>query len=849
VSAKPAAVPDLDALFGAARDGVAIVTRDGSIRYANSSLGEIVGLIGATVQGPRLWDALPGWDRAEAVAPLRDALRERHAIRFRVGGELGRGRVWEVSAEPRDDGDLLVRLHNATAREALERAMTAGEDGSVRDPEGGGGTLFEILDAMPIGVVVAEADTGGVVYLNPAAVEIGGRPRGVLAAQSADEYAVAWQLFHPTGEPVAHDDLPLSRALRGATVRDAELVLHLPDGSERTLLASAVPLHAADGSVRRALVAFYDITQRRGLEQQLLERTVEAEHAAANASMRADESRALRDLGRTLVSSRDPAGVWRLAGESAMELLGARGSFVATPLEDGVTLCLSPALGAMSSFEGMEVPLSGTAAEAALNLGTQRLNSLDALPADSPLRDGLRRAGVRNLMLVPMRVFGEKLGVLGVVDRSGGFSDEDVRLMEAFADSAALAAYNARLLDETRRRADANRALLAAGEVMSSTLNPDEVRERIVLLAEELVDADGAALGLRAGEDGEVLWIPAASGVLDLFRGVRRLMEGTFMEGVLRGRRAVVASASEPGAHAVIRGLRAAGAEHHAAVPLHVGDDAIGVLDVARGPGRPPFSAADLRVLTLLGSQAALAERNARLYDQAQQASRAKSQFLSAMSHELRTPLNAVEGYASLLADGIYGPLNDEQRNALQRMRSARAHLTELIDEVLDIAQVEAGRRPVEHRPVVLAELVEETVEALRGTAEVRGLALSFTAGTAGEMRTDAGMVRQILMNLLGNALKFTQGGEVAVRCAVAGDGIEVEVRDTGPGVPAELQERIFEPFFRGEPFPDRVAEGVGLGLALSREFARLLGGDLVVESREGEGSAFTLRLPLGGSR
>ena len=828
------------ALFGTVRDGVAVLSPDWRIRYANASLLEILGLIGASAEADRFWDALPEWRDTPEAEVLREAMDVRRPARIVVGRERGGGWVWEVTAEPLDGGSLRVRIHNATA--AAEREEAAAEGGArAQEP----GALFALLDTLQVGVVVAAAPSGQIVYVNPAALELSGQSAEAVADTVLGDYSRRWQVFQPTGEPFPEAELPLARALDGDAVRDVEVVLRLPGERERTVLCSAIPLRGGDGRVERALASFYDITDRLSLERELVERTADAEHAAANAAMRAEESRALREMGRALVSTLEPDHVLRLAVGHATELLGARGSFVATPFAAGARMRLSPATGLMATMQGVEAPLPGTAVARALAEGTQLLNSLDLLSPESALLEPLRRAGVRNILLVPMRAFGEALGVLGVVDRSGGFGAEDARVLEAFADSAALAIHNARLYAAERRRAEVNRALLGGAEVLTSTLDPAEVMERIVVLAEELVGADGAGLSLLGGEDGEEVWMAVASGLLEPTRGMRNPTAGTLTEAALARGGPSVFSTGE-GDHPSIRGLRGLGVEHYAVLPLAAREERLGVLWLVRGAGRPPFTPDDLRTLSILGSQAALAVSNARLYGDAQAASRAKSDFLAMMSHELRTPLNALQGYASLLGDEIYGSLNEAQHTAVRRMRAAQSHLVALIDQVLDVAQLEAGRRRVTPGSVAMAPLVRDVADALRGTAEARGLALEVEAEEIGEVPTDSGMVRQILVNLVGNALKFSERGEVRVRLRRDGASVLVEVADTGAGIPPELQERIFEPFFQADASRTRSAGGVGLGLALSREFARLLGGELSVRSEVGAGSTFTLRLPAG---
>jgi signal transduction histidine kinase/PAS domain-containing protein len=705
--------------------------------------------------------------------------------------------------------------------------------------------LFDVLDTLPMGVIVAEAPGGRMTYLNPAALALGGGDAEVLAAPAIADYTLRWGLFRPTGEPFPSDELPLARALAGEATHDVEMLVRRPDGIERTVLCSGVPLRDDAGRVERGMVAIYDISDRLRLERALIERTTEAEHAAANAALRAEESRALREMGRALVSSLEPDDVLRLAAQNAMELLGARGSFFASAPDAGGEIHVSPALGVMAQMQGTRTPFTGSASEVVLREGTQLYNAVETLPASSPLLPMVLRVGARNLLLVPVRAYGEDLGVLGVVDRSGGFGAEDGRLLEAFADSAALAVHNARLYAGERERAEVNRALLRAAEVLTSTLDPAEVMERIVSLAGELVGADGAGLTLLVGEKGEEIRIAVAAGLLEPLRGLSGAFAGSLTEAAFQRGRPTALSASEPDGLAAMGWMRRLGVEHYAVLPLRAGEERLGMLGLVRGPDRPAFTDQELATLALLGDQAALAVRNARLYEGAQEASRAKSEFVAVMSHELRTPLNALAGFSSLLEEGIYGPVTDEQREALRRMRSAREHLMALIDQVLDVARVEAGTRRARPEPVDLPALVRDVCDALLGAVNARGLSLDVQLADVPAVQTDPGMVRQILTNLVGNALKFSERGAITVRLHPCGDDVCVEVADTGPGIPPDLQERVFEPFFQVDPSTTRREGGVGLGLALSREFAGLLGGTLTLRSAPGEGSTFTLRLPV----
>jgi signal transduction histidine kinase len=233
---------------------------------------------------------------------------------------------------------------------------------------------------------------------------------------------------------------------------------------------------------------------------------------------------------------------------------------------------------------------------------------------------------------------------------------------------------------------------------------------------------------------------------------------------------------------------------------------------------------------------------------QAEASSTAKSQFLATMSHELRTPLAAIIGYEELLIDGITGPVTDAQRMQLGRIKSSAAHLLALIDEVLTLARVEAQRELVHREAVGVTSVVEAVMALIAPLAAAKGLTLTVElseSGAPGTLYTDALKVRQILVNLLGNAVKYTERGEVTLTIRSSREALVFEVRDSGVGVPSEHIERIFDTFWQVHQTTTRTAGGAGLGLSVSRRLARLLGGDITVASSMGRGSTFTLWLPL----
>jgi PAS domain S-box-containing protein len=231
---------------------------------------------------------------------------------------------------------------------------------------------------------------------------------------------------------------------------------------------------------------------------------------------------------------------------------------------------------------------------------------------------------------------------------------------------------------------------------------------------------------------------------------------------------------------------------------------------------------------------------------EAEQANRVKSEFLAAMSHELRTPLNAIGGFAQLLAMGIQGPVNEEQTAALGRIQRSQQHLLGLINDILNFSRLEAGEVTYASEPISLPGALSAAAEIVAVSAKARGVALDVLSTGPATARGDRAKVDQILLNLLSNAVKFTEpGGRVTLEHAVENGRVAVRVRDTGIGIPADQLEAVFEPFVQVGRSLTRPAEGTGLGLAISRDLARGMNGDLTAESTEGEGSVFTLTLPL----
>ncbi len=293
-------------------------------------------------------------------------------------------------------------------------------------------------------------------------------------------------------------------------------------------------------------------------------------------------------------------------------------------------------------------------------------------------------------------------------------------------------------------------------------------------------------------------------------------------------------------------------------VPLVARGQTIGALTLVSAESRRRYTPEDLALAGELARRAAIAIDNARQFDaarnarhEAETANRAKAEFLAAMSHELRTPLNAIAGYTELIAIGVRGPVTDAQRSDLERVQRAQRHLQGLITSVLNFARVEAGHVEYQLRAIPVASLLEE----LEGFMEpqLRSGELTFHCHAMDDpsvaVSADRDKARQILLNLLANSVKFTPaGGHIDVSCEVRDKEVLIRVADTGIGIPADRRDAVFEPFVQVHRSLIEPTGGVGLGLAISRDLARGMGGDITVQSAVGKGSTFTLCLPLANA-
>jgi signal transduction histidine kinase len=482
------------------------------------------------------------------------------------------------------------------------------------------------------------------------------------------------------------------------------------------------------------------------------------------------------------------------------------------------------------------------------------------------MQDVARSAGYRSAVGVPLMLHGKPIGAFGVArPQVGPFPEQQVALLQTFADQAVIAIENVRLFTELEARTrqltrsvEELKALGEVGQAVSSTLDLETVLRTIVSRATHLAGMDGGSIW-EYDEAQEQFHLHATDQHPDELVAVLGTApvpkgEGAIGRLALTGEPVEVRDIMEEGSYQS-RGreiLIRLGSRSLLAVPLLREDRLLGGLVVNRKRAGE-FAPEVVELLKTFATQSALAIQNARLYREIEVksrelelASRHKSEFLANMSHELRTPLNAIIGFSEVLSERLFGEINEKQAEYISDILQSGQHLLSLINDILDLSKIEAGRMELELSDFNLPSTIEQTVVLVRERALRRGITLGrMVDERLGPIRADERKVKQVLLNLLSNALKFTpEGGKIDVRAAVNDGVVEISVTDTGIGISPEDQEAVFEEF-RQVGTASKKVEGTGLGLAISRKFIELHGGKIWVTSQVGTGSTFAFTLPL----
>jgi GAF domain-containing protein len=480
------------------------------------------------------------------------------------------------------------------------------------------------------------------------------------------------------------------------------------------------------------------------------------------------------------------------------------------------------------------------------------------------------RLGNRTVLVTPLVQKGSALGAI-VIRRMevDPFADRQVELLKTFADQAVIAIENVRLFKELEastqelaQSVEKLQAVAAVSEAVNSTLDLEKVLETIAARAMQLSGSSAGAV-YEFDEESQSLRLRATHGVAEdiveaMLAKSLRLGEGVNGRAALERVPVQVDDIRTTNAYSgdLRTILDKSQLRAVLVVPMLREGRVVGTLSVSRQTtGSYPPEVVEL--LQTVAAQSTLAIQNARLFreiehksHELQVASQHKSQFLANMSHELRTPLNAILGYTELIVDRIYGDVPEKISEVLERVQKSGRHLLGLINEVLDLAKIEAGQLSLELDEYAFNDVAQAVMSAVGSLAAEKQLLLSVdVAGNLPVGRGDERRITQVLLNLVGNAIKFTERGEVTVRVSASHEAFLVAVRDTGPGIREEDRQRIFEEFQQSDSSPTKRKGGTGLGLAIAKRIVEMHGGRIWVESIVGQGSTFFFSVPLQAER
>lgn len=514
---------------------------------------------------------------------------------------------------------------------------------------------------------------------------------------------------------------------------------------------------------------------------------------------------------------------------------------------------------------GVRLPLAGFGDISALQQGEVNMVQ-DILISAPPAAQTLVGAGIRAYINVPLIAQGELIGSLNLgKEQQGAFQRKQVEVAYEVANLVAIAIQQARLFSRVEQQATRERSLNQISRTLNSSHDPEQILQKIAQLTGEYFSVDRVIIFAIPNQQIKVLneWriSDQVVSVLDLEIPLPEFsITNDFQHRQVFHLPDVRQMQLTSGTHGRVQQTQLLSV---LSVPILIRDQLFGRLSLQTTTTRRTFTDDEISLLERIADQAAIALYNAQSYERleyavkqrtqeleqeklvSEGANQAKSNFMSNMSHELRTPLTSILGFSSILIEQIFGTLNAKQNQYLELISSSGKHLLDLINDLLDLTKIEAGREELLLETIVVEEIANSSTSLICEAAKNKSLQLSLLISC--DVTTcvaDKRRLKQILVNLLSNAVKFTESGSVTLKVNRTADKIEFSVIDTGVGIAQAEQATLFQPFHQLDSGLNRKYEGSGLGLALSRKLAQLHGGDITIQSELGHGSCFTLYLP-----
>jgi signal transduction histidine kinase len=709
-----------------------------------------------------------------------------------------------------------------------------------------------ILDLLPIGVVIMDVRNLRILAANTTVRSLPGAPWREIAVvgrrirdlpddPNIRRFATACRYVLRTGEPLQIKAYPLG-------------------GTEPAYWDfSFAPVRDGDGTIVRLLATISDVTQEVTLRRAMEESNRELRRQNA-------ELATLNRLAIGVSSSHDFITLCQTATEALLDLFGFTQGGVAMLSDDrtDATVVAFSSESRRIDWKRTRIPVTRNPAFEYLerHLTPLAINDIETDPLADVERALWRRRQAKSILLVPIVVRGEMVGTIGVdaTAEPHRFTDTEIDLAARVAEQLSVAMQNARLAEELQRRADDLESLNAIGQVVSSSLNLTTVLDRVLSSLREMIAYDRASICIIE-PDMEHLLVVTDTAETGNQRGQHIPIEGSLRGYVFTSARPLyIGNIATEGLPFPPRLALSEYPTNMVVAPLVVTGQPIGVLSVM-GETAGSLTPDDARRIERVAAQVAIAVANARLYERVEgqveelrllnadlaEANKHKSIFLATMSHELRTPLNAIIGFAELLYDDIIAEPEERRESLLDILRSGQ-HLLNLINDVLDLTKVEAGQMALAPEPLDLRHELASVDRIMSPLFAQRRQRYTYTVPPGfPPIYADASRMRQVIINILSNANKFTPDGGTITLTASANDACEAQIAiaDSGIGIKAEDIPLIWQEFRQIDTSINRKYEGTGLGLTLTRRLLALMHGRIWLESAPGVGTTFYLTLPI----